>query len=144
MLPADRRHRPTSCTFNILHVSQTVQIIFILWQLSVTALSALTLLVRHQEEHPSCEKLSDEVLAWLSAWSAVQMICWCHCHPIISCFIKIQIGLTLLMPAYPGCPEKEAVKLMSVCRCYKQWRFRWAIKQQTICMVHMSLLNVSL
>jgi len=41
--------------------------------------------------------LSDEVLAWLSVWSEVQMICiwsrWCHCHPIISCFIKIQIGL---------------------------------------------------
>jgi len=35
--------------------------------------------------------LSDEVLAWLSVWSKVQMICklfsWCHyCH-IISCFI---------------------------------------------------------
>jgi len=28
--------------------------------------SALTLLVGHQEEHPACKKLSDEVLAWLS------------------------------------------------------------------------------
>jgi len=30
-------------------------------------------------------------------WSEVQMICiwssWCHFHPIISCFIKIQHGL---------------------------------------------------
>jgi len=33
--------------------------------------SALTLLVGHQEEHPACRKLSDEVLAW----SDVQMIC---------------------------------------------------------------------
>jgi len=28
--------------------------------------TALTLLVGHQEEHPACKKLSDEVLAWLS------------------------------------------------------------------------------
>jgi len=50
----------------------------------------------------------DEVLAWLSVWSNVHMICkwfsWCHCHPIISCFIKIQNGLTFLVPAYLGCP----------------------------------------
>jgi len=31
------------------------------------AFSPLTLLVRHQEEHPACKKLSDEVLAWSSA-----------------------------------------------------------------------------
>ena len=46
----------------------------------------------------SLYKLSDEVLVWLSIWSEVQMICiwssWCHCHPVISCFIKIQNGLT--------------------------------------------------
>jgi len=37
------------------------------------------------------------VLAWLSVWSNVQMICiwssWRHCHPIISCSSKIQNGL---------------------------------------------------
>jgi len=38
-------------------------------------LSALTLLVGHQEEHPACKKLSDEVLTWSSVWSEVQMIC---------------------------------------------------------------------
>jgi len=40
------------------------------------------------------QNLSYEVLMWLSVWSKMQMICiwfsWCHCHPIISCFIKIQ------------------------------------------------------
>jgi len=35
------------------------------------AFSDLTLLVGHQEEHPACKKLSDEVLSW----SEVQMIC---------------------------------------------------------------------
>ena len=31
------------------------------------------LLVDRQEEHMACKKLSDEVLAWLSVWSEVQM-----------------------------------------------------------------------
>jgi len=38
-----------------------------------------------------------EMLAWLSVWSEVQMICiwssWCHCHPIISCSSNIQNGV---------------------------------------------------
>ena len=43
------------------------------------------------------KNVSGEVLAWLSVWSEVGMICmwfsWCHCHPIISCSGKIQNGL---------------------------------------------------
>ena len=76
-------------------------------------MTALTLLVGHQEEHPPYKRLSDEVLAWLSVWNKVQMIriwsSWCHCHPIISCFVKVQIGLTLLVRAYPGCPGSTTV-----------------------------------
>ena len=34
-------------------------------------------------------------------------------NPIISCLIQIQIGFTCLVPAYPGCPGKEAVKWVS-------------------------------
>jgi len=64
-------------------------------------------------------KLSDEVLAWLSVWTEVQMICiwssWCRCHPIISCSNKIQNSLTFLVPAYPGWIEQEAIKWASVC-----------------------------
>jgi len=56
------------------------------------------------EEHPVYERMSGEVLEWLSVWSEVQMIyiwsSWCHCHPIIN-FIKVQIG-------------KEAIKQVSV------------------------------
>ena len=33
--------------------------------------------------------------------------------PIISCFIEIQIGLTSLVPTYPGYPRKEVVKWVS-------------------------------
>jgi len=39
------------------------------------AFSALKPLVGRQGEHPACKKFSDEVLAWLSVWSEVQMIC---------------------------------------------------------------------
>jgi len=81
------------------------------------AFSALTLLVGHQEEHPARKKLSVAVLSWLSVWSKVQMIClWssrCHCHSIISCFIKTHNGSAFPVPAYPGCPGKEAVKRLN-------------------------------
>jgi len=32
----------------------------------------------------------------------------------VSCSSKIQIGFTFLVPAYPGCPGKEAVKWLFV------------------------------
>ena len=40
------------------------------------AFSALTLLVGGQEGHPTCKKLSGELLAWLSVWSEVQTCIW--------------------------------------------------------------------
>jgi len=30
--------------------------------------------------------------------------------PVISCLVYIQIGFIFLVPAYPDCPGKEAVK----------------------------------
>jgi len=33
-----------------------------------------------------------------------------HCYPIISCFSKIQNDSIFLVPAYPGCPGKKAIK----------------------------------
>ena len=33
----------------------------------------------------------------------------------VSCFSKIQIGFTSLVPAHPGSPGKRAVKLVYVC-----------------------------
>ena len=35
----------------------------------------------------------------------------------VSCFSKIQIGFTFLVPAHPGSPRKRAVKRMGVCVC---------------------------
>jgi len=40
------------------------------------AFSALMLKVGRHEGHPACKKLSDGVLAWLSAWSEVQTCIW--------------------------------------------------------------------
>jgi len=74
----------------------------------------MTLLAGCQEEHPAFRKLSDEVLAPLSVWSNVlQMFCtcssWCHCHTIISCFIKIQNGLTFPVLTYWGSPGQWVI-----------------------------------
>jgi len=44
--------------------------------ISVSAFSALTLLVGRQEGHPACKKLSGGVLALLSVWSKVQTCIW--------------------------------------------------------------------
>jgi len=93
--------------------------IFLQWCFTVFAFIALTLLVGRQKEHPARKKLSSDVLAWLSVWGEVHVICiwssWCQCHPIVFCFIKIQIVfLTFRVPAYPGCPVKEAVDRVSV------------------------------
>ena len=63
---------------------------------------------------PLKEWSNSVVRCWF--WSEVLMICiwssWRHCHPIISCFIKIQIGLL----AYRGCRGKEVTERSSVCR----------------------------
>ena len=35
----------------------------------------------------------------------------------VSCFSKIQIGFTFLVPDHPGSPGKRAVKRVCVCVC---------------------------
>jgi len=81
-------------------------------------LSALTLLVGQQEGHPACKKLE-----W---WGAGVVIClqrgadlhMAQLMPLpltVSCFSKIEIGLTFLVPAHPGSPGKRGVKQVCVC-----------------------------
>ena len=38
----------------------------------------------------------------------------------VSCFGKIQVGFTFLVPAHPGSPGKRAVKRVCVCVCVHQ------------------------
>jgi len=49
------------------------------------------------------------VLAWLSVWSEVQTAYGPADATTTHCLL-LQIGFTFLVPAYPGCPGKEAVK----------------------------------
>ena len=60
---------------------------------AVNAFSALTVLVGWHNEHLDRKQLSDEVLAWLSVCSKVQMTCirssWCYCHHHL-CISKFQ------------------------------------------------------
>jgi len=63
------------------------------------------------------KKLSGWMLAWLSVWGEMQ-ICiwpsWCHCHSLSLAPVNpdwfYQNGSAFLVPAYPGCPGKKAVK----------------------------------
>jgi len=78
------------------------------------------LLVGWQEGHPACKKLSSGLLAWLSVWSEMQTFIWLMPLPLtVSCFSKIQIGFTFLVPAHLGSPGKRAVK--RVCACAHFW-----------------------
>ena len=72
-----------------------------------TAFSALTLLVGRQEGHPACKKTE--------RWCAGVVICldrsadlhMAQLMPLrltVSCFSKIQIGFTVLVPVDPGRP----------------------------------------
>jgi len=84
------------------------------------AFSAVMLLVGRQEGHPACKKTG-----W---WGAGVVICLEHGADLhmaqlmplsltVSCFSKIQIGFTFLVPAHLGSPGKRAVKRVCVCVC---------------------------
>jgi len=48
------------------------------------------------------------MLAWLSVWSEVQTCILAQLMPLpltVSCFSKIKIGFTFLVPAHPGSPR---------------------------------------
>jgi len=81
-------------------------------KLSKTAFSALTLLVGRQEGHPTCKKQwwDTGVVICLERGADLHMVQLMPLPLTVSCTSKIQIGFTFLVPAYPGCPGKEAVK----------------------------------
>ena len=107
---------------NIMAWGQFTKIFsFILYQY-VNAFSALTLLVGQQEGHPACKKTD-----W---WGAGMVICLeqgadLHMPQLmplpltVSCFTKIQIGVTFLVPAHLGSPGKRDVERVCVCVCIK-------------------------
>ena len=81
------------------------------------AFSALTLLVGRQEGHPACKK-NWVVRCWRGYLSGARCrLAYAQLMPLpltVSCFSKIQIGFTFLVPAHPGSPGKRAVKRVCV------------------------------
>ena len=89
---------------------------YYLWAFGAWAFTALTLLVGWQEGHPACKKTE-----W---WGAGVVICLergadLHMAQLmpqpltISCFSKIQIGFTFLVPSHLGSPGNNAAS------CYR-------------------------
>ena len=94
---------------------------YILLQLSKSAFSALTLLLGRQEGHPDCKKLR-VVGCWRGYLSGARcrLAYMAQLMPLpltVSCFSKIQIGFTFLVPAHLGSPGQRAVK--RVCACVR-------------------------
>ena len=84
------------------------------------AFSALTLLIGRQEGHPACKKLEwlgADVVICLDRGADLHMAQLMPLPLTVSCFSKIQIGFTFLVPAHPGSPGKRAVKRLCVCTC---------------------------
>jgi len=53
---------------------------------------------------------------------------------IVSCFCKIQIGFTFLVPAHPSDPRKTAVKRLCVCGVFKLPATMWQTEAE-VCLV---------
>ena len=87
--------------------------------------SALTLLAGRQEGHPACKKIERCVAGVVVCLERCADLHMAQLMPLpltVSCFSKIQISFTFLVPAQPGSPEKRAVK--RVCVCYLQVKSR--------------------
>ena len=73
------------------------------------AFSALTLLVGWQEGHPACKNWV--VRCWLGYLSGARCrLAYAQLMPLpltVSCFSKIQIGFTFLVPAHSGSPGQR-------------------------------------
>ena len=92
-----------------------------LWLILILYSSALTLLVGRQEGHPACKKNS-VVECWCGFLSGSRCrLAYGPADVTVTCFSKIQIGFTFLVPAHLGSPRKRAVKRVCVCACVRAW-----------------------
>ena len=77
------------------------------------AFSALTLLVGQQEGHPVCKRTEWQgagMVICLEGGADLHMAQLMPLPLTASCFYKIQIGFSFLVPAHPGSPGQRAVK----------------------------------
>ena len=101
------------------HRDGTKPLIFSPRPVIIFAFSALTLLVGRHEGHPACKKLGwgAGVVTCLEQGADLHMAQLMPLPLTVSCFSKIQIGFTFLVPAHLGSPGKRAVKRVCVCVC---------------------------
>ena len=81
---------------------------------------ALSLLVGRQEGHLACKKTEwwgTGVVICLQLGADLHMAQLMPLPLTVSCFSKIQIGFTFLVPAHLGSPRKRAIKWVCVCVC---------------------------
>ena len=104
----------------------------------------MTLLVGWQEGHSACKKTE-----W---WGAGMVICLergadlhtAQLMPLpltVSCFSKIEIGLTFLVLAHLGSPGQRAVKRMCVCVCVVVLFWFSCLEQSSIRMIFTSAIT---
>ena len=103
-LPPNQQRQSTEGTGDIVSRDYVISITVLT---VLCAFSALTLLVGRQEGHPV---VGAGVVICLERDADLHMAQMMPLPLTVSCSSKIQIGFTFLVPAYPGCPGKEAVK----------------------------------
>ena len=90
---------------------------------AIIAFCALTLLVGQQAGYPAYKKTEwwgAGMVIYLERGADLHMAQVMQLPLTVSCFSKIQIGFTFLVPAHLGSPGKRAVKRLCVCvmLCY--------------------------
>ena len=108
-------HLSDPCCFAINDIHYTTCLFVCV---SCIAFSALTLLVGRQEGHPACKKNQvwvAGVVVCLERGADLHMAQLMPLPLTVSCFSKIQIGFTFLVPALPGSPGQRAIKWVCVC-----------------------------
>ena len=78
------------------------------------AFGASTLLVGRQEEHLACKKTEWWGAGVLELGADLHMSQLMPLPLTVSCFRKIQVGFTFLVPAHPGSLGQRAVKRVCV------------------------------
>jgi len=111
------------------------------------AFSALTLLVGRQEGHPACKKTEwwgACMITYLERGADLHMAQLMPLPLTVSCFSKIKIDFTFLVPAHPGSPGKRAVKRVCVCMSVSDPQYSSGCVSVCVCFVYSLLYTLAL
>ena len=109
--------------------------------------SALALLVGRQEGHPACKNwvVGAGVVICLERDADLHLAQLMPLPLTVSCFSKIQIGFTFLVPGSPG---QRAIKRVCVCVCLS-WLSVWTccyvvvVQWDTVCLIILKVVGLS-